>query len=89
LESWEASGVLTRMNLALSREPGIKKTYVQDAMRDQSEWLKDQLTNGANLYICGSTKMGHDVQSLLKELLGEDGFNAMEKEKRLIKELWG
>jgi sulfite reductase alpha subunit-like flavoprotein len=49
------------MNLALSREPGIKKTYVQDAMRDQSEWLKDQLTNGANLYICGSTKMGHDV----------------------------
>ena len=33
--------------------------------------------------------MGHDVQSLLKELLGEDGFKAMEKEKRLIKELWG
>jgi sulfite reductase (NADPH) flavoprotein alpha-component len=77
------------MNLALSREPGVKKTYVQDAMRDQSEWLKEQLSNGANLYICGSTKMGHDVQSLLQELLGEDGFKAMEKEKSLIKELWG
>jgi sulfite reductase (NADPH) flavoprotein alpha-component len=77
------------MNLALSREPGVKKTYVQDAMREQSEWLKEQLSNSANLYICGSTKMGHDVQSLLKELLGEEGFKAMEKEKRLIKELWG
>ena len=33
--------------------------------------------------------MGQDVQTLLKETLGEDGFKALEKEKRLIKELWG
>ena len=39
-------------------------------------------------YICGSTSMGKDVQNLLKEILGEDGFKKLETEKRLIKELW-
>ena len=33
--------------------------------------------------------MGHDVQAILKEFIGEDGFKLLEKEKRLIKELWG
>lgn len=33
--------------------------------------------------------MGLEVQNLLKEFLGEDGFKLLEKEKRLIKELWG
>lgn len=89
LEAWETKGTLSKLNLALSREPGQKKTYVQDAMREQKDWIRDQLSNGAHLYICGSTKMGQDVQALLKEVLGEDGFKALEKQKRLIKELWG
>jgi hypothetical protein len=33
--------------------------------------------------------MGLDVQHVLKEFLGEDGFKLIEKEKRLVKELWG
>jgi hypothetical protein len=32
--------------------------------------------------------MGSDVQALLKEFLGEDGFQKLDKDKRLIKELW-
>lgn len=42
-----------------------------------------------NIYICGNLKMGHDVQMLLKEFIGEEAFKTLEKEKRLIKELWG
>jgi hypothetical protein len=33
--------------------------------------------------------MGQEVQAILKEMLGEDNYKAVEKEKRLIKELWG
>jgi hypothetical protein len=33
--------------------------------------------------------MGLDVQQILKDFIGEDGFKILEKEKRLIKELWG
>jgi len=41
------------------------------------------------LYICGNTKMGLDVQNLLKEFIGEEAFKTLDKEKRLVKELWG
>ena len=34
-------------------------------------------------------KMGLDVQHILKEFLGEEYYKNLEKEKRLIKELWG
>lgn len=33
--------------------------------------------------------MGLDVQQVLKEFIGEEKVKEMEKEKRLIKELWG
>lgn len=42
-----------------------------------------------HIYLCGSTKMGTDVQNLLKDIFGEDKVKLMEKEKRLVKELWG
>ena len=42
-----------------------------------------------HIYLCGSTKMGQDVQVLIKELVGEESFKKLEKDKRLIKELWG
>ena len=59
-------------------------------MKQQIEFIKDLLLNkNGHIYICGSTKMGGDVQNLLKEALSEEGFKALEKEKRLIKELWG
>ena len=33
--------------------------------------------------------MGLEVQQVLKEFLGDEGFKLLDKEKRLIKELWG
>ena len=45
--------------------------------------------NNAVIYICGNTKMGLEVQGLLKEWLGgAEGLRALEKEKRVVKELW-
>ena len=40
------------------------------------------------MYICGATKMGHDVQNLLKKVLGEEEFKKMQQDKRVIVELW-
>ena len=42
----------------------------------------------AIVMICGNTKMGQDVQTLLKEMLGEKKFNEIEKSGRIVKELW-
>ena len=51
--------------------------------------LKLILEQRGHVYLCGNTKMGMDVQNLLKEFLGEEEFKILDKEKRLIKELWG
>jgi sulfite reductase alpha subunit-like flavoprotein len=40
-------------------------------------------------YICGNTVMGHEVQNILHKIIGDEAFTKLEKEKRLIKELWG
>lgn len=32
--------------------------------------------------------MGEDVKNLIKEVLGEDYYKEMDKEKRIIVELW-
>lgn len=60
-------------------------------MRTHSETIRELLSpeRQGHLYLCGSTKMGQHVQALLKEIFGEDGFRQLEKEKRLVKELWG
>ena len=59
-------------------------------MKEQRELiLRVMQEQKGNLYICGNTKMGHDVQMLLKEYIGEEEFKNLEKEKRIIKELWG
>ena len=52
------SGVLTKTHLALSREDGHPKNYVQDVMRQQSAMIIDTVKAGGYIYLCGSTKMG-------------------------------
>jgi len=63
---------------------------VQDLIKQRKDMIVDILQNkGGHFYVCGNTKMGHDVQVLLKEFLGEEHFKELEQQKRLIKELWG
>ena len=44
-------------------------------MKQQIEFIKDLILNkNGHIYICGSTKMGGDVQSLLKQAISEEVF---------------
>jgi len=40
------------------------------------------------MFVCGATKMGKDVETLLKELLGADYVKQMQTDKRYKVELW-
>ena len=86
----EKEGIIEKPFLAFSREIANQRTYVQDLMKKERDLVVRVLEEQQGyLYICGNTKMGHDVQNLLREFFGEEGFKKMEKEKRIIKELWG
>ena len=78
-QKWLKDGVLTKMDVAFSRD-SEEKVYVQHQMKKQSKELFDWLEQGAYVYVCGDEKhMAHDVHGTLLSIIQEEG--AMSKEK--------
>lgn len=99
LEGFTQRGVISSLELAVSRE-SEKKTYVQDLIRRDKQDLYDFIVNkGALIYVCGDAKgMATGVHEALAEMLVE--YGNMEKmeairtlttwitEKRYLRDLW-
>lgn len=72
-QSWLKKGVLTRMDVAFSRDTD-KKVYVQHRMMEKSRELYEWLKEGAYVYVCGDEKkMAHDVHATLSAILEQEG----------------
>lgn len=72
-QRWLKDGVLTRMDVAFSRDTD-KKVYVQHRMLENSKELYQWLQEGACVYVCGDEKkMAHDVHSALGSILEQEG----------------
>lgn len=72
LQAALAAGELQHLDLAFSRDQAEKR-YVQDLLREQHLRLRDWLSDGAAIYVCGSLQgMAGGVDAALRELLGED-----------------
>jgi sulfite reductase (NADPH) flavoprotein alpha-component len=72
-QRWLKKGVLTRMDVAFSRDTD-KKVYVQNRMLEKSRELFQWLQEGACVYICGDEKrMAHDVHAALATILEQEG----------------
>jgi sulfite reductase (NADPH) flavoprotein alpha-component len=73
LVKMRASGVLTRLTLAWSRD-GKDKVYVQHRMRDVGRDLWAWLEEGASFYVCGDAKrMAKDVELALVDVVAAHG----------------
>lgn len=73
LNAMKATGVLTRLSLAWSRD-GDQKFYVQDRMREVGRDLWAWLSEGAHFYVCGDAKrMAKDVERALVDIVAEHG----------------
>ncbi|MFT4088592.1 MAG: sulfite reductase subunit alpha [Gordonia sp. (in: high G+C Gram-positive bacteria)] len=73
LEQFITDGLLTRLDLAFSRDQE-HKIYVQDRMREHGEELYRWLERGAHVYVCGdATRMAHDVDVALQEIVAQHG----------------
>ncbi|XP_003698873.1 nitric oxide synthase, salivary gland [Apis florea] len=67
-------GVLDKIFLALSREPGFKKTYVQDLIQAEASQIYDMLVyEGGHFYVCGDCTMAEDVYQTLKHIIQTHG----------------
>ncbi|MFB6272749.1 MAG: assimilatory sulfite reductase (NADPH) flavoprotein subunit [Salinibacter sp.] len=89
-QRWLREGVLTRMDVAFSRDPlhPNGQCYVQDRLRAQSREVFDWLEHGAHLYVCGDeTRMAPDVHAALVEIVREEGGLSVEDAEAYLDDL--
>jgi sulfite reductase (NADPH) flavoprotein alpha-component len=83
----KASGLLTRLSLAWSRD-GNEKIYVQDRMREVGRDLWAWLTDGAHIYVCGDAKrMAKDVEIALVDIVAQHGARSAEDAAAFVADL--
>jgi len=74
-----ASGLLTRLTLAWSRD-GDQKIYVQDRMRDVGRDLWGWIDAGAHVYVCGDAqRMAKDVERALVDVVAAHGARPIDQ----------
>ena len=82
-QKWLKTGVLTKMDVAFSRDTD-EKVYVQHRMLEHSRELYEWLQEGAAVYICGDEKnMAHDVHNTLIEIIEKEGSMSHAEAARL------
>lgn len=87
LLNWFDTGVLTKLNVAFSRDQK-EKVYVQHKMKQQGKELYNWLQGGASLYICGAKDpMSVDVEAALLEIIAEHGGKSAEAAEAYLAEL--
>ncbi len=87
LKAMRASGFLTRLTLAWSRD-GDEKIYVQDRMRETGRDIWAWLAEGAHVYVCGDAKrMAKDVELALVDIVAEHGGKAGEEAVLFVNDL--
>jgi sulfite reductase (NADPH) flavoprotein alpha-component len=83
-QNWLKDGVLTKMNIAFSRDKA-EKVYVQHRMLEHSKELFEWLEEGAVLYICGDEKhMAHDVHQTLLAIIQKEGQMSLEQAEEYV-----
>jgi len=79
LEAMFKNGVLTKLDLAFSRDQA-DKIYVQHRMLEHAPELWSWLEDGAHFYVCGDAKrMAKDVDAALHELIQSAGGKTKEQ----------
>jgi len=87
LEAYKADGILTRLDIAFSRDQK-EKVYVQTRMLEQADELWKWLNEGAHFYVCGDAKrMATDVDNALKKIVAEKGGMSPEAAKAYVTDL--
>jgi sulfite reductase (NADPH) flavoprotein alpha-component len=96
--AWQESGLLTRLDLAFSRDQE-KKIYVQDRMTENARELYAWLEEGACFYVCGDAKrMAKDVETALLRIIAQESgkgaehakeyLDAMKAKKRYLRDVY-
>lgn len=86
-QKWIKDGVLTRMDVAFSRDQE-EKVYVQNRMQEHSKELFQWLEEGAVVYVCGDKNhMAKDVNNTLIDIIEKEGGLSREKAEAYLADM--
>ena len=84
IQNWHETGVLTKVNLAFSRDQHFK-LYVQHKMLKHAAELYEWINGGASFFICGKKDpMSVDVENTLLEIIQQQGNKTLEEAKKYL-----
>lgn len=87
LEAWQHSGLLSKLDLAWSRD-GANKVYVQHKMLEHGAQLWRWLDEGGHFAVCGdASRMAKDVDKALHQIVAEHGGQGEDGAKQYIAQL--
>lgn len=87
LAAMQKEGVLTRLDLAFSRDQK-EKVYVQNRMLENAAELWKWIEEGAHFYVCGDAKrMAKDVDAALHEIIQKAGSRTPEQAAEYVNKL--
>lgn len=87
LQDFLNTGVLTRIDLAFSRDQA-EKIYVQHRLKEKGAEVYQWLQNGAYFYVCGTKDpMSVDVENTLLEIISEHGNISIDDAKVYLEQL--
>jgi len=98
IEAMQEKGVLTRLDLAFSRDQE-EKIYVQDRMIENGAEMFSWLDKGGSFFVCGDASyMAKDVDKALHSIIETHGnksseqaidyVNQLKKEKRYVRDVY-
>ena len=86
-QAWLKAGLLTRMDVAFSRDQA-QKVYVQQRLRERAAEVYAWLQDGAHVYVCGdATAMAVDVHAALRDIVAAEGKLDAEAAEEYLREL--
>ena len=86
-QKYEKSGLLTKIDLAFSRDQA-NKIYVQDKLKAKGAEVWQWLQDGAHFYVCGdANRMAKDVHDALVNIVVEHGAKNAEEAEEYVNEL--
>lgn len=85
-KSWMKNNILTRLDVAFSRDQA-RKNYVQHIVKEKGTEIWDWLKHSAHIYICGSVAMGHEVRQAFLEIIKEQCKSSEEQAESYLQEL--
>ena len=88
LQNWLANGTLTRLDRTFSRDPGDGR-YVQALIEAEADAVRDWVSRGAALYVCGSLEgMAGGVNAALETVLSAETLRDLVENGRYRRDVY-